>query len=307
MKTIYILFLICFFSVKLFAQISEFETNPRWFVLNHQKDSIEEFTFTNDTIFCGKKYSVLNNSIYQNEYNLHGYVRIENEKVFFRYTNSCNDKEYLLYDFSLNIGDTVYCGYNLIYSNNPPAQYSDTTKFWVTNIDTINILGKERKRLSLKFAIDPIFSSTSADMKWIEGIGSIAHPFYSFYDWNDKSTWFDLACLDSSGILIYKNLDLSINCDSITGISIGINYQFQDKIKLFPNPTENQLAIVLPDDFGNNFHIKLMSLQGQVITDFGTFKEKNINLTLPNLQEGHYLVAIRQGNEYITKKIIIAQ
>jgi hypothetical protein len=307
MKSLYILFLICLFSANLLAQFSEFGDGPRWYILNHQEDSIEEFFFTKDTVFCGKKYSVLNNSKYQNEYDLHGYVRVDNEKVFFRYTNSCNDKEYLLYDFSLNTGDTVYCGYNLIYSNNPPTQYSDTTKFWVTNIDTINMLGKARKRLSLKFAIDPIFSSMSADMKWIEGIGSVVHPFYAFYDWNDKSTWFDLACLDSSGVLIYKITDISINCDSITGISTEINYQFQDKIKVFPNPTENQLAIVLPNDFGNKCHIELINLQGQVISDFGTYKNKRINLTLPNLQAGQYIVAIRQGNEYITKKIMIDQ
>ena len=114
-----------------------------------------------------------------------------------------------------------------------------------------------------------------------------------------------MACLDSSGILIYKNPELNVNCDSIIGVSTVSNYLLKDKIMLFPNPTENQLAIKLPDDFIDVFSVELLDIQGRAIYNYGSFKEKRINLILPNLKSGQYFVKIRQVNELITKKLII--
>lgn len=75
-------------------------------------------------------------------------------------------EEILLYDFSLQVGDSVKAG---------TIQDSFETPLRVVQIDTVFFAGKLRK----KFVIEPVESFPT--FEWIEGIGSLEGLFYASY------------------------------------------------------------------------------------------------------------------------------
>ena len=108
------------------------------------------------------------------------YVREEGKKIFF-YAEEC-DKEYLMYDFDLNVGDEVF----LRDPFHPTSFYdrgnceltevdSFQCKYKVLEVDSIEYNQVKRKRLKLSF------SNGFPDLYdiWVEGIGcmrGIAYP-----------------------------------------------------------------------------------------------------------------------------------
>ena len=100
------------------------------------------------------------------------YVREEGEKVFF-YTADCN-KEYLMYDFNLNVGDEVFLVDPLfptsLSNQDNPCELTQSDwneyKFEVTEVDSIEYNQVKRKMLKLKSVRRPSFYDI-----WVEGIG----------------------------------------------------------------------------------------------------------------------------------------
>lgn len=306
MKSIIFLFILCFCSGGLSGQFPEFTENPIWYVKNNQLQRMERYSFTEDTFFCGHRYSILKEPYWSDIITLTGYVRNQDDKVFFRFTNSCEDKEYLMYDFSLTVGDTIYCGYNLIYLITQPYNFIDSTKFWLVAVDTVNILGARYKRYKMHYVLDPIYGeSSNGEMLWIEGIGSTDHPFYVFYRWQSKKTWYDLACMEINGVLIYKNQDLDFNCDSITGINNQFGPSLKESIKIYPNPSDKLLNVELHSDFIIPYWVEITDVKGRVINTYGEFTETKISLELPDLETGQYFIVIRHNKGIMTKKVLL--
>jgi hypothetical protein len=102
------------------------------------------------------------------------YAREEEGKVFF-YVEDC-DKEYLMYDYNLNIGDEVYLVDPLypysIFNQDDPCELTeeDMNYFYkckITDIDVIGYDGVPRKRLKVEH-----FYPDISDY-WVEGIGAM--------------------------------------------------------------------------------------------------------------------------------------
>jgi len=310
MKTT-ILFVCClFYTIYSYAQFPLYSDNPVWYIEDHQNQVIQRITYEKDTFMCGYNYSKLNKMEYwtgQQKYFLKGFVRKENKKVFFRYSENCEDKEYLMYDFSLLPGDTVYCGYDLIDSENPYLDYIDTTKFWVESIDSVTYFEKKYKRLNMKFISFPRYPSTPMQMVWTETLGFYhGHPFYPLFFWESKSTWYDvLACMELSGKLIFKNEETNLNCDSLTFSPMIRSDGFsEENITVFPNPSRSSLTIQINGNNRDIRRIELMNARGQVIKTFTQLHGTQITLDAPALP-GFYFLKIMVDRKTITKKIIL--
>lgn len=157
------------FSQKIFPTL---EDNPVWNV----QQSIEPFMpgpvymlkyrFDKDTIIGNRTFTFVSRTGYQGNNMLSefvGLIRTEAKKVLFK--KSVTGKEYLMYDFDLNVGNKVVCPfYNL-----------DSTEYTVINIDSISLNGK--KRLRLEMLPTPI-ADYPFPLSWIEGIGNLVNPFY---------------------------------------------------------------------------------------------------------------------------------
>lgn len=78
----------------------------------------------------------------------------------------------LMYDFGSSVGDTLQCGisnFGTISERN----------FIVKDKVIKENLGVNRQNMSMDYVLYPFTPISYDAMKWIEGIGSLLHPFYS--------------------------------------------------------------------------------------------------------------------------------
>ncbi len=182
-------------STKVFPTVDD---HPEW---NVQR-SIEPFFpgpvfilsyhLDKDTIINQKTYSLVSRTGNQQphlSYEQVGFIRTDAKKVFFK--KSAEGKEYLLYNFGLNVGDTVYC----------PFLESDSAKYTVLNVDSVNVNGIRRLRLKV---LPEYYPEEYMSMYWIEGIGSLWNPFY--HDTFGEGGASDVVrCVSTDKGQLYKN------------------------------------------------------------------------------------------------------
>lgn len=172
--------------------------------------STSAYQFTDTSSVCGHEYSYLLSPGWPAADTL--YVRNDNSKTLFRQGSDCSDKEYLMYDYSMSVGDTVYAG--MLGNFNDP----DTARFVLDSIGTTTLQGIERRVFHMEYEYCG-FDQGFRTMDWVEGIGSTTHPFYllaCLCDYCESS--YNLLCSDSAGVNVYKNEIFNV-CDTlITGI-----------------------------------------------------------------------------------------
>ena len=281
------------FSCFLKAQkvFPEYGDNPKWNVLScfWRDCNTQSFEFYKDTIICGKHYS----AILLNKKKT--YIRTENQKVFLRETNSCLGKDYVIYDFSKNIGDTIYLAYDL--SN---TAYLDTIPALISNIDTIDFLNSRRRRFLVKF--NPSGQSNFfRQMYWIEGIGSDMHPFYSYIHTFDAwETEYQLLCYSQNNIQLFQNWNYQ-SCDINTSVR---NTQNENKVFVSPNPIADFFDIKHPNSIDliqiemfDYTGKKIFCRQGKSIENKRIFMNSKYN-------SGLYILKIATNFELYTIKII---
>ena len=118
--------------------------------------------FDGDSALGGYNYKIMQANYYGNGNSFSaGLLREESNRIYYIYPG---EAEGLLYDFNLEIGDSamIICMF----------KYDDAFKIFVTNIDTAEYYGIERKRWFLEDAFG------NEDF-WIEGIGSSRGPIHT--------------------------------------------------------------------------------------------------------------------------------
>ncbi len=288
------MYILSFLTVNstLFAQhvFPYYSDAPQWNVLEcfwfdcHTKT----YTYEYDTSFCGKNYS----KVHFTEPNQNGYFRSENLKTYFRKSSNCSNKEYLIYDYSLNVGDTVFVGYNLFWNAG-----KDTSEFVVDAVDTVNYLGIDRQRFKMLY--DPMNEGVLyRPMYWINGIGSEVHPFYPFNCLNDGCEHgFQLLCYDSLAVQLYQN-SWANTCD--TTIILGIP-NLETHISISPNPFSEEIKIISKTEVNQ---INIYSSIGYKIMDYRNYGNDIIIIETDKLSSGSYILEILTNAGTLTKKII---
>ncbi len=182
-----------------------------------------------------------------NEYELIGYMREEdNGKVYFY----DNDKEYLLYDFGMEVGDSIKIYWQQCYECE--------TYIRLDSITEEEIGGAMRKCYHTS---SNEFGFWGAPVVWVEGIGSLDGLFYPESMTAPGGYITTLLCYKEKGELVYMNEEFD-DCiigntlseeEVMTGTSIS---------KVYPNPGENILNIrtVLPEG-----RIEVYDILGKVI------------------------------------------
>lgn len=201
-----------------------YSDDPQWNVVETFwfDSELKTYDYSNDSNFCGNNYS---------SYVDHYFFRTEGDQVFMRVATVCADPEYLVYDFGLEVGDTMIAGYF--------NDYATPTEFRVDTIDTVSYFGINRKRMVMAFDLcgGELEEGGYATMNWIEGIGSDMHPFYPIYCLCDAcESWAYLGCYDSSGVQLFGNpypgaCDIIIDVPNLLGFTP----------KIYPNPVADIL------------------------------------------------------------------
>jgi hypothetical protein len=276
----------------LFAQqvFPQFTDDAHWNVLEcfWMDCYTKTYSYEYDTTFCGQNYSKINFT----EQDRSGYFRSDTLKTYFRKSTNCSDKEYLIYDYSLNIGDTVF-----VADNHPWNLGNDTMDFVLVNIDTVNYFGINRQRFLMLY--DPSNQGVLfRPMYWIKGIGSETHPFYSFFCLHDGcEQGYQLLCYDSLSTQLYQNPWLNVCDTTILG-----TYELENDLSIYPNPFSTEIYISL--DYPDIISINVYSSVGKKIIEISTNGELINKIETSFLKSGSYILEIRTNQGKIKRTIV---
>jgi len=194
-----------------------------------------------DTIINGivyKKLFLFHTSQFYNDSAICiGGIREVNKKIFYYgdsvhilkpiITNNCNGNEILLYDFSLNIGDTIN-----------EECFNGFFTLVVTDIDTMLIGNKLRK----------VFHFNTPLFNWVEGIGNLnisnnglGGLLYYIGQFPVKAQWLYnfLICFKQNDTIVYFNSNYS----ECMPLNVPAKLAVSDNIIISPNPATNYLTL----------------------------------------------------------------
>jgi len=222
--------------------------------------------------------------------------REENKRVYV-YLPECG--EHLLYDFNLEVGDTIFYTVSAVGDIDKGMYYGCNGTHYQVLVSTDSFelnTGEKRRRLHLSGG------GGNYGGNWIEGIGDMGNlgvfnPFVNRYTWGGDS--FAFTCFSQNQESVYisprcKNCDCKESPNNVINIiSLGIS--------IFPNPTTGQLRIT-------NYElsikqVELYSIVGNLIQTVNVDTDE-IEIDMENLQSGVYFVKVITDKEVITKKIV---
>jgi hypothetical protein len=199
---------------------------------------------------------------------------------------SGDTSEYLLYDFSLNIGDTM----------NSINSFFNTGKAIIDSITPYLLNNSETTRA---FYVTPInFSNLEFNFFIIEGVGSpvsFINPFEEVFEHQAK-----LNCVKENEINLYSHS----GSNSCTGIILKLDNNISKfkSFTIFPNPNKGRNIIVLGKEIKT---INIFNLHGQLIKEIETKDEETV-INLANHPKGIYLVkALFKNGNVVNDKLII--
>ncbi len=185
--------------------------------------------------------------------------------------------EYLLYDFSAEVGDVV------------TLQYNEIT---ITAVETILVNGTERKKLIYDDGWYPTYS--------IEGIGS-AHRLMEILIGKVFDYGPTLACFKESGVEVWSNPEVFEGCDFI----IGIDQRAAANCKIWPNPASDVLNISTDKQALGVCQLNLSSAFGQIVHTEQVFLTGSDQIELPELCSGVYFLSLISNQHVIATARVV--
>jgi hypothetical protein len=274
-------------------------------------DRIYKLRFGDDSLYDGFQYKIVeywpasydnvNLSLYYDSTNKIpcALIREDSGRVYVKhlYYTALNsgtpvtDKEILLYDFNLVIGDTFFFQDTLVYGWDQPNY------FIVNDVDSILTNVGYRKTISLlptnnngyleeMFGGEPAFGLT-----WIEGIGSNKGLLYNI-DYQVISTfglqwyYFHFMCYSLNGQYVYG----SGTCD----YPLSVNEQKQHPISIYPNPAAEYVSIDLPITHTKGT-MQIYNLQGQLVKSEVINGGGLQNFNISEMSNGVYNLVVYSG------------
>jgi hypothetical protein len=227
---------------------------------------------------------------------LKGYVRSLGDTVFL--LNLGTGMQEILYDFSLQIGDSALFTFDDIIGN---------IYLIVEQIDTLIIDGEQRRRLF--FSEPPPMGFFFVNEVWIEGIGSLHGPLFPVNArlFDDQGVYLqDLACYFSSDEILWSHPDYNQCYLEHLNVPIGIaESETQLANRIYPNPVTDRLYIDCDRSKPTKEEIILRDALGR-LADITVVEvsEQSIAIDLSLIPSGIYTVQMRHGTEFIRKQIV---
>lgn len=202
----------------------------------------------------------------------------EGDKSIFAF-NRKTQKEYLLYDFSAAVGDTLMSG--------------KCKRDSVLSIDTVYLGDVPRRQFHLPTPY-PVEISTL-----VEGIGST----FGFYIHAcniipNPVVYLQCFCQDGSCIKFKGNYD----CSRLLVANQEIN---ENAFSIHPNPFNDEIEIHFPDAFQHAVSIVIVNLIGAVVFEqYHSSPNAVERIALPDLPLGMYVVSIRHQDGITSQKMM---
>ena len=223
---------------------------------------------------------------YNSDWNFQPLVNLREEVTERKVYKLVNGVDVLLYDFSLEMGDTIF-----------------ENTFIVSAVDYVDVDGGTRKRIKLQSI--QLYCGVPLFLVWIEGVGSDKHPFYpdyNIYIGCSSGGGYNIytKCSFQNGEHIYGNSDCSSLLNTNTSIEIAT------KIDFSPNPFTTELTIQSEKGFHDST-LKLYNSVGQLVRESKNLNGEKIVVPRENLKSGLYFAELQENGKIVkTTKIIIA-
>lgn len=270
-----------------------------------------DFSFNGDTTIESYTYKKVDDIM--QEWYSYAYVREDSGKVFMRYQNEISfpyyapsfsgpekfldTTEFVLYDFTLNLGDTFTTRVHKGYVNVYLGEAGDTTEylqsFLLSDIDTVVLSNAESRRRFRFTTLDntgwqDVQHYWGVDLEWIEGIGSTNTFFY-----NETGLYsdcgYDLNNLQSK-IANYTLNDTLLwgvpNCQFPTSVNEVIA---PEKMEVYPNPTTGIITI---QGIKENADYSIYNVVGKLVKAGTT---TNNQIDVGELAIGMYVLAVTEN------------
>ncbi|MBS4059562.1 MAG: T9SS type A sorting domain-containing protein [Bacteroidetes bacterium] len=250
-------------------------------------------TLINDTVYR----KVVNTGYSDGAYpaGVNGYIRevIDEKKVYFRenFALFYPPKDRLLYDFSLETGDTTE-----IFGLHHCTWNSNTFK--VISTGTVNLLNDEVRKT---WYLEPIGDNAQEADLWIEGIGSMnGMLFPGCSQLATISFSLDLLCYYEDDLNLYMSYD-SCFIDWTTGLEA----HEEGGVKLYPNPATFETWLQLSENIVlEKVRIELYSSSGRQL--YKAQPTSNFHkIETVNLPKGLYLVRVWNGERWMVEKLVV--
>ena len=245
-----------------------------------------------DTIIEGKTYLKLYNDALYFKYC--GAVREEAGKVYSRLQlhESETDNEILLYDFTLEKGDSFSLDSSIVWL----AGSEDLIVFETDSV--ILATGEKRKRIHFNH-----------EQIWIEGIGNLNGFDHHVIPHATNGVVSYLKCSGIKNEVLYRNVNYCNNCPCTLNISnpgasiFNVNAEKSDAI-ISPNPVEDKVTILVPVNNNESYTYRLFDQTGKLLHEI----ETNSNIYTLDMSfcisGGVYLLSVEAGSQKYQNKLL---
>jgi hypothetical protein len=246
------------------------------------------YKFEEDTIIDGKLYQkvFISEDEFQEDWFFYGsFIREENKKVYLR---EYFGEEGLIYDFNLQLGDTVVV-------NNPRA-VSEVTLV-LTEIDSVETNDGYRERWKLtndEFMIPEY---------WIEGIGSMGGVLNSSTEvFGGLCGTYILLCEEESGSTIYLNPEYEYCYYLLLDDGADLEAQ-KNSFDIIYRPSNQVIELTFYEP--ENRNIFITDINGRKISSMRS-ENKRILISLTGIKKGLHVISVLDGEgNYYSNKIML--
>ncbi|MFT6338436.1 MAG: hypothetical protein ACJATI_005210 [Halioglobus sp.] len=210
--------------------------------------------------------------------------------MYFKYSLLDNSALTLLYDYSVEVGDTVNGNWE---------------EFIVTEVDSEFAIGEDRKRITMENTYDGHIDI------WLSGLVSkVAGYLYSGVPIFAADAGSEFSCYLNVDSREYYYIDKDPALYMLISTSSACMTTFLDigkdigKIIIFPNPANDFITIKLDDSFNRNIIAQLFSMDGKQII-YKKYDVDNLSMDISILKAGIYLLEINQNGNKSYHKIVI--
>ena len=191
--------------------------------------------------------------------------------------------EQLLYDFTLEDGDTITLPNGITYN---------------ANVSQLQVVGGTRKYIILE-------SNFVYGGFWLEGVGCLNYPLMPYYEmWSDPV--FSVLCSAQNDVNVY-NWGIAWNgvpadCSDLLSIETTTIENFG----FYPNPCSDRLYFKLKSDL-HDAEVVAYNMLGQIVNVRSGIQGTELSLDVSGLDNGLYIFQISQkGVVLVKQKIAVA-
>jgi len=265
-----------------------------------------EFDISQASYYCALRNDTLNKRVYTVYPDLYPPMYVYDYHYYSHPLFVATDTtEFLLYDFSLNVGDTVsiyeYDGYDIFKVKMKRVEeiglfelFEDIT---YSNADSLQILenGEQRKRILMRI-YDPYYQEYDNGVTaWMEGIGSIHGLTRHFPDglWIFSGGLCILLCYaNEDELLLSTTWNINDNCHRFVPASINENGS-NIELTIYPNPTTDFIRIINMENINlYNCWIEIFDVSGKrvLLQKYGDI------IDVSALNAGYYMLKVTSSN-----------